>query len=142
MIAELLDTITSWRTALVVLLVFGPAPRAVLRLIVLAFRRDDPRRRELLAELHAVPRRDRPAWVLEQFEVAFVEGLWPRLGPSQRIAIVQGALALLIIGGFTVGYQQVMLERQQDKLVVRAELTGGGSIISKDVRHGPGSRGP
>jgi hypothetical protein len=142
MIAELLDTITSWRTALVVLLVFGPAPRAVLRLIVLAFRRDDPRRRELLAELHAVPRRDRPAWVLEQFEVAFVEGLLPRLGPSQRIAIVQGALALLIVGGFAVGYQQLMLERQQDKLVVRAELTGGGSIVSKDVRYGLGSREP
>jgi hypothetical protein len=60
MIAELLDPITSWRTVLVALVVFGFAPRAVLRLIVLAFRRDDPRRRELLAELHAVPHGKRP----------------------------------------------------------------------------------
>ena len=60
----------------------------------------------------------------------------------QRIAIVHGALALLIIGGFAAGYQQLMLERQHDRLVVRAEITGGGSIVSKDVRDGPGSRGP
>jgi hypothetical protein len=142
MITELLDTITSWPTALVALLVFGAAPRAVLRLIVLAFRRDDPRRRELLAELHAVPHVKRPVWVVEQAEVALVEGLWLRLGYSQRIVIVQGALALLIVGGFAVGYQQLMLERQHDGLVLRAEITGGGSIVSKDVRDGPGSRGP
>jgi Uncharacterized protein conserved in bacteria (DUF2314) len=76
---ELLDAIVSWRTFLVALLVFGFAPGALLRLIVLAFPRDDPRRRELLAELHAVPRLERPFWVVEQLEVALFEGIRERL---------------------------------------------------------------
>lgn len=72
----MLEAIVSWPTLLVALLVFGFAPGALLRLIVLAFRRDDPRRRELLAELHTVPHMDRPFWVLEQLEVALFEGVW------------------------------------------------------------------
>jgi hypothetical protein len=79
MVTELLDAIVSWRTFLVALLVFGFAPGALLRLIVLAFHRDDPRRRELLAELHAVPRWERPFWVFEQLEVALFEGIWERV---------------------------------------------------------------
>jgi hypothetical protein len=51
----------------------------LLRLLVLAFPRDDRRRRELLAELHAVPRIERPFWVLEQVEVALFEGIWGRI---------------------------------------------------------------
>jgi hypothetical protein len=74
MVGELLNAIVAWKTFLVALLVFGPAPGAVLRLIVLAFRPDDPRRRELLAELHRVPRWERPFWVLQQLEVAPVRG--------------------------------------------------------------------
>jgi DNA-binding transcriptional MerR regulator len=65
----------AWPTFLIALLVFGFAPGALLRLIVLAFRRDDPRRRELLGELYAVPRIERPFWVIEQLEVALFEGL-------------------------------------------------------------------
>lgn len=61
------------------LIIFGFAPGAALRLIVLAFPRDDPRRRELLAELHAVKRVERPFWVVEQLEVAIFEGLWGRV---------------------------------------------------------------
>jgi hypothetical protein len=77
--ATVLDAILSWPTLFVPLLVFGFGPRAALRLIVLAFHRDDPRRRELLAELHAVPRLERPLWVMEQLEVALVEGLGERI---------------------------------------------------------------
>jgi hypothetical protein len=76
---EVLDAIVNWRTGLVVLLVFGFAPGALLRLIVLAFRRDDPRRSELLAELYRVPRWERPVWVAEQLERALSEGLWERI---------------------------------------------------------------
>ena len=75
MVTELLDAIVSWRIFLVALVVFGFAPGALLRLIVLAFPCGDPRRRELLAELHAVPRLERPFWVLEQLEVALCEGV-------------------------------------------------------------------
>jgi hypothetical protein len=38
-----------------------------------------PGRQELLAELHAVPRADRPFWVAEQLEIAFFEGLRGRV---------------------------------------------------------------
>jgi hypothetical protein len=79
MVGEVLNAIVSWETFLISLLVFGFAPGAVLRLIVLAFRRDDPRRSEMLAELHRVPRLERPYWVFEQLEVALFEGIWERL---------------------------------------------------------------
>ena len=75
----MLVALKAWPVFVVALLVFGFAPGAVLRLIVLAFHPDDPRRRELLAELHAVPRFERPFWVLEQFEVALFEGVWHRV---------------------------------------------------------------
>jgi hypothetical protein len=76
---ELQDAIVNWRIGLVVLLVFGFSPGALLRLIVLAFRRDDPRRKELLAELYGVAWFERPLWVAQQFEVALSEGIGPRL---------------------------------------------------------------
>jgi Uncharacterized protein conserved in bacteria (DUF2314) len=79
MVGEILNAIMSWETFLISLLVFGFAPGAVLRLIVLAFRRGDPRRREMLAELYRVPRLERPYWVFEQLEVALFEGIWERL---------------------------------------------------------------
>lgn len=79
MITEALDALVSWPTLLIALIVFGFAPGALLRLIVLAFDQDDPRRDELLAELYAVPRLERPFWVFEQLEVALFEGLLDRL---------------------------------------------------------------
>jgi hypothetical protein len=89
MVGEFLSAATSWKTFLIILLVFGFAPGALLRLIVLAFRRDDLRRSELLAELHAVPRLERPFWVFEQLEVALSEGIWPRiLAATGRIITV------------------------------------------------------
>jgi uncharacterized protein YegJ (DUF2314 family) len=79
MVGEFLSAIVSWKTFLVSLLVFGFAPGAVLRLIVLAFHRDDPRRSEMLAELYRVPRLERPYWVMQQLEVALFEGVWERI---------------------------------------------------------------
>ena len=75
LIAQLL----AWPTLGIALLVFGFAPGAVLRLIVLLYRHGNPRRRELLGELYAVPRIERPFWVVEQLEVALFEGLHDRL---------------------------------------------------------------
>lgn len=89
----LLTQLLSWKALLVVAAVFGFAPGAALRLIVLAFPRSDPRRRELLAELRAVPRLERPVWVAEQLEVALAEGVagrlaraWRRVAPGRRAA--------------------------------------------------------
>ena len=63
----------------VALLIFGFAPGMVLSLIVRLLAKDDPRRRELQAELYVVPRWERPFWVCEQFEVALREGLFPEI---------------------------------------------------------------
>lgn len=77
-LADMLPLLESWPAFVLALVVFGLAPGLALRLIVLMFAPDDPRRRELLAELHVVPRWERPFWVVEQLEVAACEGLWNR----------------------------------------------------------------
>jgi len=59
---------------LTALLVFGFAPGFVLRLIVKLYPKNDPRRRELVAELYALPHLMRPIWVAEQIETAMFEG--------------------------------------------------------------------
>jgi hypothetical protein len=78
-VSTTLSAVASWQTFLAALVVFGFAPRAVLRVIVRAFPKGDPRRDELLAELHIVPRLLRPLWVTEQLEVAIFEGLRDRV---------------------------------------------------------------
>ena len=81
---SLLLQIISWRALVAAIVVLGFAPGAVLRVIVLAFERSDPRRRELLGELHSVPRWERPLWVGEQLEVALAEGIGSRLARAYR----------------------------------------------------------
>jgi hypothetical protein len=83
--AELLAAVTSWPGLVLVLVVFGFAPGFCLRLIVLAYPSSDPRRAELIAELYAVPRIERPLWVAEQLEVALFEGLIHRV-QARRVA--------------------------------------------------------
>jgi len=78
-VSAMFDMVASWRSLVLVLFVFGFAPGAALRVIVLAFHRDDPRRDELIAELYVIPRVHRPLWVCEQLEVALFEGLLERL---------------------------------------------------------------
>lgn len=78
-VAELLDGLASWPTFLLAVVVYGFAPGFLLRLIVLIYERDDPRRAELVAELYAVPRLKRPFWVAEQLETALFDGLAPRI---------------------------------------------------------------
>ncbi|MGH3898141.1 MAG: hypothetical protein ACRDTA_07770 [Pseudonocardiaceae bacterium] len=78
-VVELLDSLASWSTLLLAIIVYGFAPGFLLRLIVLAYERDDPRRGELIAELYAVPRLKRPFWVAEQLEKALFGGLSLRI---------------------------------------------------------------
>jgi hypothetical protein len=77
--SSLIFQVIAWPTLVTALLVWGFGPGAVLRLIVLAFPKDDPRRRELRGELYAVPRIERPFWVFEKLELALFEGLRGRL---------------------------------------------------------------
>ena len=72
----------------------------LMRLIVLAYHRDDPRRREALAELRAVPRWERPLWVCEQLEVAIFEGLHERFnrqGRKRLFDVIAAAMLLIIL---------------------------------------------
>jgi hypothetical protein len=97
----------AWPTLGVAILVFGFAPGFVLRLLVLCYPRSNPRRRELLGELYAVPRIERPFWVAEQVEVALFEGLRDRFKgrsiaektPAKpgRVRKVRGVLASSVI---------------------------------------------
>jgi hypothetical protein len=64
--SDLIFHTLGWSTLGIAVLVFGFAPGAALRLIVLLYRRDNLRRKELIGELYAVPRIERPFWVAEQ----------------------------------------------------------------------------
>lgn len=81
---ELVGAVTSPWNLLWALAVFGIAPRLSLRVLLRAYRRNDPRRAELMAELHAVPHIKRPLWVAEQLEVAVLDGLVPRVSAAFR----------------------------------------------------------
>jgi hypothetical protein len=77
----------AWPTLGTAVLVFGFAPGAALRLILLLYRRDHPRRQELLGELYAVPRIERPFWVAQQLEIALFEGLSGRLAARRPSSV-------------------------------------------------------
>jgi hypothetical protein len=77
--SALISHVISWPTLGCALLVYGFAPGALLRLIVLLYPRDHPSRRELIGELYASPRIKRPFWVAEQLETALSEGLCARI---------------------------------------------------------------
>ena len=78
--------VISWPTLGCALLVYGFAPGALLRLIVVLYPRDHPRRRELIGE-PAHPRIMRPFWVAEQLETALFEGLHGRLAAWRASSI-------------------------------------------------------
>jgi diguanylate cyclase (GGDEF)-like protein len=84
MVIELLESVALWPNLVLVIVVFGFAPGFVLRLIVLAYPHGDPRRDELVAEVYAVPRIQRPLWVAQQLEVALFEGLGNRVSAAIR----------------------------------------------------------
>ncbi|MFC6356693.1 hypothetical protein [Luethyella okanaganae] len=76
---DILQSLLSWPLLMVALAVYGFFPGLFARLISLAFHKEDPRRKELQAEVYAVPRWERPFWVLEQLERAISEALPERL---------------------------------------------------------------
>ena len=76
--AQLIAEIANWKMFLLVIFIYAICPQWALRLQVMVYDKDDPRRHELLAELYAVPYIKRPFWVAEQFETALADGVWPR----------------------------------------------------------------
>jgi len=64
---------------IVSLFLLGLVPNLFLRLIVKVWPKDDPVRKELLANLEALPAHRRPFYVLDQLLNAFTDGLHARL---------------------------------------------------------------
>lgn len=77
--SELISAVTGWQTLLTAILAFGLLPGVALRIAVTIYPREHPRRRELVAELHAVPRWERPFWVAEQLVTVAWEGIPERV---------------------------------------------------------------
>jgi hypothetical protein len=96
----LLLHVISWPTLGCALLVYGFAPGALLRLIVLLYPRDHPRRRELIGELYGVPRIKRPFWVAEQLETALFEGLHCRLAAGRARRMVPAVIHVRLSKGW------------------------------------------
>lgn len=78
-VSELLAAVVSWRTLLLVVLVFGFAPGFCLRLLVKLYPKDDPRRQELVADLYALGHFERLLYVGEQLETVLFEGVPHRI---------------------------------------------------------------
>jgi hypothetical protein len=119
--------VVAWPTLGFALLVFGFAPGALLRLIVLLYPRDHPRRRELIGELYRYPRFDRPFWVAQQLETALFEGVPDRLA-AWRAKRVVPALLVMGNGGSRSTFVRVRLpagRTQRDKLA---------RVISRAIR--------
>lgn len=96
--AELITELVDWKLGLLAIFVYAVCPQWILRLLVRAYGRDDPRRYELLGEVYAVPYVRRPFWVAEQVETALADAAMPRL----RWAI-QGALEGRVINRWRLG---------------------------------------
>jgi Uncharacterized protein conserved in bacteria (DUF2314) len=76
-ITHLIEDYANWKLALLIIFSFAIFPQWVLRLLLLTYPRDDPRRKELLGELYPIKYYKRPFWVAEQFETALAEAIWP-----------------------------------------------------------------
>jgi len=137
--------VISWPTLGCALLVYGFAPGALLRLIVLLYPRGHPRRRELIGELYAYPRIWRPFWVAQQLETALFEGLHGRIAAWRaRRATVPVVFQLNSGGGVTVewwisraAYERVraMHPCMQTDIIVEALSTGQARVVSGEFWH-------
>lgn len=140
----MVDALVSWPTFLIALVVFGFAPRAVLRVILLAYPSSDPRRRELHAELHAVPRLERPIWVLEQLEVALFEGIPRRIKRAtgvvpqllhvsehrRDIVALAANVVLVLISLLSIYGAALAAVDPRDRLIMGLDLTTIFSVVS------------
>ena len=117
-------------TLIVALFVFGVAPGLMLRLILLLYPRDNPRRRELLGELYGVPRFEQPFWVAQQFEVALFEGLGGRV---KRWFTSKVSENFQVSENFLCPYCGVMLTAKNNSVVVLVngakKINGGRQVV-------------
>lgn len=104
---ELLTWMGDWRHALPAAVLFVVLPSLLIRIVIRAWPKSDPRRRELLAEFAAIPVPKRLMWVLGVFELAWQEGLrqrreqstlWPNAIRGLPGAVMFGVVAADVVG--------------------------------------------
>jgi hypothetical protein len=83
----------TWRSLVVAVAAFCALHGPVLRQLVRIYPKGDPRRAELIAELHMRPYCERPIYVAQCLEVALVEGLLARHSRSGQRVWTKIALA-------------------------------------------------
>ncbi|MGW7538620.1 hypothetical protein [Amycolatopsis sp. NPDC054798] len=88
---ELAGHVATWGAGTLVLtaLVFGFFPVFAVNLLARVYPKGHPRRAELVAELHDVPRRERLIWVAEQFATVLFDGVPERVRARRRGASVE-----------------------------------------------------
>jgi hypothetical protein len=118
-VIELLELLASPWNLLWALVGFGFAPGFCLRLIVMLYPSEHPRRRELVAELYTMKRAERPLFVAEQLETALFEGLGARFklqSRKERDQALVEQLALLINDGRVIDIRIVKKKRVELEL--------------------------
>ena len=104
--SDLLEALKSPWQFLLAAIFIGFIPRLILRVVLFAYRKDNPHRREILAEYFAVPRIWRLIWVFEQAEAALFEGLPERWSKRRRsrvmLAVRPVSIAFLLLGSFFI----------------------------------------
>ncbi|MEW2507079.1 hypothetical protein AB0878_42150 [Amycolatopsis sp. NPDC047767] len=84
--SEFLDLISGWGiwSIVIAVLAFGFFPAFIVQVLVRIYRNRHPRRREILAEFHDVPRKERPVWGSEQLATVVFDGLPARIGSIRK----------------------------------------------------------
>ncbi|MFE9579956.1 hypothetical protein ACFYO1_26465 [Nocardia sp. NPDC006044] len=111
---ELIGAIASWPTLLLAIAFFGFAPGFVLRIMVKVYPYGDPRRQELIAELYAIQRIERPLFVAEQLEVVLVDAIPQRLAARRRRGRAEAMVAFV--------FASVLLEEKWEVRALTAAL--------------------
>lgn len=85
---ELAGHLATWGagTLFLTALVFGFFPVFAVNLLARVYPKEHPRRAELVAELHDVPRRERLIWVAEQLATVLFDGVPERVRARRRDA--------------------------------------------------------
>ncbi|MFB9923248.1 hypothetical protein ACFORO_06270 [Amycolatopsis halotolerans] len=88
---ELAGHLATWGagTLFLTALVFGFFPVFAVNLLARVYPKGHPRRAELVAELHDVPRRERLIWVAEQLATVLFDGVPERVRARRRDASVE-----------------------------------------------------
>jgi MFS family permease len=101
-IKDLIEPALSWQTLLGAVLAFSLIPGVVLHVAVLLYPKGHPRRPELVAELKAVPRPQRPFWVAETLVGVAFEAIPLRIRQIRnRLMALSGVRGRLIM--FSMG---------------------------------------